>query len=140
MTEQIANQVDPVEEQKGKAGQVMTNEGWKDQVLLVALNAAPAPDDEARPSVEVPALGLEAAERMQTLAAAAARDILLLGQSVLDIAETINAECRRMAEDMAQQGNTVSQHIRDFSTIARTIGVTNRDTRLRIAGERREGE
>jgi len=121
------------EQQLGQPGQVMTRDGWKD---FVVEPAAPAPP----PASDAPALGLEAAERMQTLSAAAARDILLLGQTILGVAEQIDADCRRLAQDMAEQGNKVSQHIRDFATIARTIGVTNRDTRLRIEGETRRGE
>ena len=82
-----------------------------------------------------PVLGHEAAEKMQLLSTAAAKDVTLLGNTVMDVATRINMECEDLATTMLDHGQFVARHIMNFAALAKEVGLRNRETRQHITGE-----
>jgi hypothetical protein len=98
---------------------------------MIAALAEKAKNGEGEP----PILGHEAAEKMELLTTAAAEDVALLGNTVMEVATHINMECRDLATTMLDHGKFVARHIRSFAALAKEVGLRNRETRQRITGE-----
>jgi len=109
-------------------------------VTLVQQMAASKPPNDEAPAESPPKLGAEAAEKMDILTVSAAKEVVLLGKTVVDLAAEIDAECKELAENIISHGKIVSQHIRDFAVLAKKVGLSNRETRKRIFGETHQAE
>jgi hypothetical protein len=98
---------------------------------VIAALATKAQNGEGEP----PVIGHEAAEKMELLSSAAAEDVALLGKTVTEVAIRIDMECRDLATTMLDHGQFVARHIRSFATLAKDVGLRNRETRQHITGE-----
>jgi hypothetical protein len=61
-----------------------------------------------------------------------AKDVEEAGQAAVDIAAEIMDEARRLAKELRDNGNKISEHLREFSMLAKRVSTAMRDTRAEV--------
>src|SRR6266542_5077849 len=61
-----------------------------------------------------------------------AKDIEEAGQAAVDIAADIMQEARRLATELRENGKKMSEHFKEFATLAKKVSTAMRDTRADV--------
>ena len=61
-----------------------------------------------------------------------AKDIEEAGQAAVDIAADIMEEARRLATELRENGKKMSEHLKEFVTLAKKVSTAMRDTRADV--------
>jgi hypothetical protein len=61
-----------------------------------------------------------------------AKDVEQAGQAAVDIAADIMKEAQQLAAGLRENGQTISEHLRDFATLAKKVSTAMRNTRAEV--------
>jgi hypothetical protein len=61
-----------------------------------------------------------------------ARDILAAGQAAVDLAADIMKEAEQLAAELRGNGQKISEHLREFATLAKNVSTAMRNTRSEV--------
>jgi hypothetical protein len=65
-----------------------------------------------------------------------ARDIEQTGQTAVDVATELMNEAKQLATELRGSGHKMSEHLREFATLAKKVSTAMRDTRSEVLGSR----